>query len=422
MQFDSRQMNPLNALAAVALAALLASAACGDNLDPPGLTPPDAAPGAPDVDASGPDAAVADAMVEIDAGANCPVFAPIACSDSSPCASADEQCIAGACVAACADTPADLADGLGASGTVLANVCVPAPALRAVQVSNAGGCEQLTAYDVSVAVDDATDIAAFTVERFPIEPDQDIPAANTVGTAEVQLEAGVSLFPSGYLALAPIGTAATEVLFGYTLSSAGFPGEVIHLDAGGAPSSLASDGNFGAVWLDDEHYLISGLSTGPLSAGHGLYHVDVSGAAPVVKHIVTGLGDFSGSVAIDRGRGLVIVGGFFSDFVSRVFVIPVAEIDAAVAADTPLDASDTAAIPRFEIPSDFLLVGRQLVSFDFTANEYQAREVMVAGDGAVTLAAPVRFAGAPITGLSAVADGGVLLHHAGGSLLVDLGP
>lgn len=382
--------------------------ACGDNLRPrPGASPMDQ-----------PDASTVDAMTSVDAGVQCPSQETTACSDTSPCADADEDCVAGVCVATCGQDISGLAAALGDDITVLGNLCVT-PALDGVHLGETDGCEVITAYSLTSETDSNGDLG-FTLTRFTLEANMPMPAESPVGSVTVDIPDGVSAFAGSYLAIAPGPAGNDTALFGYTTSAAGFAGEVVALDTGdGTSDALSANGNFDVDWIDDSRYLINGQAADSAEDGQGLYVVDVSGAAPSATHVVTGLGDFSGSVAVDRERGLVFAGGVFSDgFVNRVFVIPLTEIEAAVSSGTPLDASGTTAIERFEIPSSFEIVADSFISFDFGTSEFHARSFTIGGDDSVTVGSPALFVQSPFNGVTAIGSDRALLHHSGGSLLI----
>ncbi|WP_428267298.1 hypothetical protein [Haliangium sp.] len=399
------------------LMALALGAGCGDNFDANPPTPPDArlAPLGPDA------AAVAvDAAPMADAAPGCQVFTPAVCSTDTPCTGADQACVAGACVATCGQDVSGFEAALGAGLAVLANVCV-SPALQAAHAGESDGCEALSVYDLGNEVNGDGDLV-FTLRRFSLVPGVAAPTPAAVGTHVVDLGAGITAFAGSYLVLPPGPGGGGAALFGYTESGAGFPGEVIRMDTSdGSSAALTADGNFDVDWIDDDRYLINGAAADDVAAGQGLYLVDLSGATPAVAHVVTGLGDFSGGVAVDHERGLVFAGGYFLASGDKVYALPLADIEAAAGA-TPIDADATAAVQRFAIPSSFTRVGDRLVSFDFASMEHQVRALSVAGDGTISVDDPVRLAAQPFSGVTPVGADRALLHHGAGSLLVAFVP
>lgn len=402
--------------------AILFVSGCGDNhgAEPDAGGDPIPAPdaGLDDVDAAPPD--------DVDAGVTCPVFEPTACSDEQPCAGAGEGCVAGICVASCGQDIDSFTGALGAGVKVVANVCV-APGVRGVHVGESAGCERITVYDLANDTNDDGDLE-LTLSSFVIDPAVVAPTVGEIGSTLIDVTQGSTAFPGAYLAInpGPAGTGNTAALVGYSESGAGFPGEVVRIAIpGGDSDRVVANGNYSVAWIDESRYLINGLSAGDIDGGQGLYHVDVSGASPVVTHVVTGLGDFSGSVGVDATNDIVFAGGFFQDDGDLVFAIPLADIEAAVASGTPLDAAATADIQRFAIPSTFELLGDRFASMSFASGALEQRRFSVAVNGTATEVSvddAELLASPPFSAVSVVGSDRALLHHEGGSLLVTLEP
>ncbi len=394
-------------LTALAWVTTWGASACGDDEVTP---PPVDAPMATDA--------------AVDAGVVCPSYEPVSCAADTPCTAVGQDCVADVCVATCGQDVSGLADALGEQVKVIANICATPNLLSVdVNISDSDSCETVTVYNLSTETD-ADSNRIFSLDRYTLDPSVVMPEVQPVGSATVNITGGVQSFAGGYLAIAPATTNDGTALFGYTTADDGFPGEVIAMNtADGTYGSMSANGNFDAVWIDDERYLLNGTSAGAVDEGLGVYHVDVSGNEPVIQRVVSGFGDFSGAVAIDHGRGLVFVGGFYSSDGDRVYVIPLADIDAALADGAPIDAAATAGIQSLTTPSSFSLLGDRFINFAFGAGEYRAQPFTVGSDDQVSLgAAELMASQAAFSGVTPIGIDRALIHHDNGVLLVSIDP
>jgi hypothetical protein len=244
-----------------------------------------------------------------------------------------------------------------------------------------------------------------------------------VGSVDVDHATDSMLYLGGYLDLSPSLDAA---LFGYSLSDAGFPGEVFSLvTADGASVRLAARGNFDATWLLADTFLVNGLGLDTVESGQGLYAGVIGTSGVTATQVGVGLGDFSGSVGV--GETFVVAGGFYADG-ARVYVAPRAAIEGAVSGARGAYDFETEGVQlcvRCSIPSAFDLVGDRIVVQTYDASflldgvvaypiESYDETTGLALGAVETLASGATFDGALAAG-----GGRLYLTFAGGLLLVE---
>lgn len=311
----------------------------GPRVDAGPMTEPDAGPGPTDAgpppDAGGGDAGLDCASSGCDTG---------------------QTCLRGVCVAHCGADPSGWDAALAARLTPVASFCRSADV-----IDSAASADLTTVFEMVVTPGGASSMLALS--SWDVDPAM-APAPTSIGSLIVTH--ADPLFPGGYIAASPSRDA---VLIGYTVSDAGFTGEVFRvMTSDGGELAIAADGNFDAAWVDDTVFLVNGTGLGAASEGQGLYAGTV-GTAITGAQVATGLGDASGSVAV--GPDYVLAGGFFfGDGSNRVYAIARSEVEDVIAgsrAVIDLATEGAEVCPSCALQSAFVLAGGALVVKRFDA-------------------------------------------------------
>lgn len=337
----------------------------------------------------------------------CTAPAARACGEGlAPCDDGD-VCLRNACVQDCGGDVAALDGAFASTLRVLGGACTP-PGIQGV----GQGCDG-----------DALDVTVYTVRILDgdFEVSQTVHAFRAPSTSVLTRVPGPAgddpAYVSRYVEVSPTGE---RLAFGYTRPD--FSGEVLVLDlATKAVTRITAYGNYDAAWLDADTVLVNGLSANAEGYDQGLYAVDLSGAEPTARKVVGDLGDASGAVSVYGGGQVVIAGAYGEDLGddgNAVFAFDGAAIADLVKDGVALSAVSTATIPRVAVPSDFDLVGRSLVSFDYTDNAFHARTATDLSGTAFTVYEPTTFATLPVADVTPLPDGSALLTIPGGVLWV----
>lgn len=379
----------MNRTTILCLTCLVALGGCDGDPAPTdaGTTPTDAGPG--DVDGGDPDAGP-----ETCGGALC---------------GAGEACVRGVCLATCDEDLSGWDAALAAELTPVHVFCRSADVFGAV-VDGA----TTTVLDVTAAPS-ATG-TELTLASWTADP-ASAPAPSTIATASVEHDAETYLFPSGY-ALEGAG----GFLFGYTLSDMDFTGAALFATSAGDVTPFDASGNFDAAPVGDG-FLVNGLGLeGALATGQGLYHLAPSG--PNAAQVVTGIGAFSGGVALTPEYALV--GGLDDAYVGHVYVVARGALDAAFAGGPavtdPLEVRSATGAP---IGSAFALVNGRIVlprydeSFAQVALEAHPIQSWSEIEGLTVGAATDVTSGPTFTSAMPAAGDRILLRFGAGLLLVE---
>ncbi|MCZ7686936.1 MAG: hypothetical protein M5U28_52620 [Sandaracinaceae bacterium] len=244
-----------------------------------------------------------------------------------------EACVRGVCLATCGLDGAALEAALSAGLTPVASFCRAAAAFGVYASGDA-----VTVYDLTASTEGLT--TTLVLSRWPLDPSGAAPAPIEVATAtHAVAEASELVFAGSYLEVDPTGARA---LFGFTTSATGSPGEVVAVTlADGAVTRLAAPGNFDAAWLDGTRFLVNGQGLDDRADGQGLYVGDLSGT-PSALHVLTNMGDYSGSVVATSAY--VLAGAVVDGTESRVRSFSRARLDTAIADEVAIDAGSDAAV------------------------------------------------------------------------------
>ncbi|MBX3268625.1 MAG: hypothetical protein KF729_00095 [Sandaracinaceae bacterium] len=239
--------------------------------------------------------------------------------ECEPACGAGEICLRSVCVATCG------ADASGWDGALAADLAPVRVFCRSASSfgTQIDGTTTIVRDLVATASATGTDLVVSEWEAALSAT----PTATVLAMASVVHDAETFLFPGGYVA-----GARGDVVFGYTLSDAGFSGEILHVGAGGALTRLAAPGNFDAARAAAGRFLLNGLGLEGAGDGQALYVLEPSG--PRAARVVTGVGSFSGGVALESEY--VLVGGLDDSFVGHVYAIGRAALDAAAAGGAPI--------------------------------------------------------------------------------------
>ncbi len=319
----------------------------------------------------------------------------------------DEACVRGVCIATCGGDVSGFDAALGEGLTPVANFCRPASGFT---VRDGGAIE---VWDLTSQTEGTS--TTLTLSRWALDPSTPTPQPTVVGTVTHDtMDASVSTFPGGFVALDPSGDRA---LFGYTSTADGYPGTVVVVSDTGATTEIAAPSNFDAAWLDADRFIVSGTGLGDASEGAGLYVGDATMDPPAASHAVTGLAIYSGSVVV--GSSYVVAGSSDDAYAPHDYAITTDAIDAAISGGTALDAANDAvalvdpdgATP----PSTFSDVGARIVT-----TPYGGPLTSYAVDAASGALSDPRViaTGDTFTDAAAAGEGRILLAHGGGFLLV----
>jgi hypothetical protein len=136
-------------------------------------------------------------------------------------------------------------------------------------------------------------------------------------------------YPGTYLARSAGGKLAA----GYTEDQT-FDGAIYLGAKGGTPIMIEkAQGNYDAVFLDEETLLVNGAGLGAAQEGQGVY-LWRAGSAP--RRLIKELGGMSGQLAL--GPGVLHAGGYFTDG-NKLYAFTLAEVKAAIAAGKTLSAT-----------------------------------------------------------------------------------
>ena len=365
------------------------------------------------MDAGGGDASLEDSGTGGDAAID--AGSPDAGNDPCDACTGDEVCVRGVCLDPCGVDASGWSDAIGAGLTPVATFCRDADRFG----TRASMGDQVFELVVSATATGSR----LSVGRWTAVPGAPISGPSVVGGLDVDHATDSMLYLGGYLDLSPSLDAA---LFGYTLSDAGFPGEVFSIvTADGTSARLAARGNFDATWMSDDTFLVNGFGLDTVEAGQGLYAGVIGASGVTAMQVGVGLGDYSGSVGV--GEGFVVAGGFYADG-ARVYAAPRAAIEDVVSgarAVFDFEAEGVQLCVSCSIASAFDLVGDRIVvqSYDdsflldgvlaYPIESYDATTGLALG-AVQTLASGATFDGA-------LAAGGdrLYLTFAGGLLLVE---
>ncbi|MFZ5786194.1 MAG: hypothetical protein ACOY3Y_07100, partial [Acidobacteriota bacterium] len=155
----------------------------------------------------------------------------------------------------------------------------------------------------------------------------------------VQLEAASAVFgfplpaTKHYLGTYLARSAGGKLAAGYTEDQT-FDGAIYFGAKGGSPVKIEkAQGNYDAIFLDDETLLVNGAGLGAAQEGQGVY-LWRAGSAP--RRLVKDLGGMSGQLAL--GPGVLHAGGYFTDG-NKLYAFTLAEVKAAIAAGKTLSAT-----------------------------------------------------------------------------------
>lgn len=336
-------------------------------------------------------------------------------------AGSGEDCLRGVCVDACdADTSA-WDESLHEDLRIIATFCRPADAFG----TQIDGSESFV---VDLTVTEVSDGSELSLHRWMATPGEP-PSPSTLNTVLVTHDG--FLAPGQYVTTSPNGR---SIAFGYTLVDADISGGIFRLLTmdGTAEGEIAADGNYDAAWLDESVLLINGLGLGA-HIGQALYAVVFDGAEPRTLRVGTGIGEFSGGVAVTADY--VLAGGYFSDGSNRVFTVPRAAVEAVIAGSSDeilfTDADEVVA-DAVEVDgasaSSFDLIGDRFITKRYSDPEYEytglamQRTEWSSGGGGLSLGAPEELTTGPaFLDAYPAADGGLFLRFAEGLLLVAWG-
>ncbi len=132
-----------------------------------------------------------------------------------------------------------------------------------------------------------------------------------------------------YLARSPGGKLAA----GYTEDQT-FDGALFLGAKGATPLKLEkAQGNYDALFLDEDTLLVNGAGLGAAQEGQGVY-LHKAGSAP--RRLVKDLGAMSGQLAL--GASVLFVGGYYSDG-NKLYGLSLAEVKSAIASGKTLSAT-----------------------------------------------------------------------------------
>ncbi|MEQ9078202.1 MAG: hypothetical protein RLP09_30325 [Sandaracinaceae bacterium] len=365
--------------------------------------------GGPDLTDAGPTDAgdPADTGVEGDGGVDGGMD-----EDSGVGCGADEAEVRGVCVATCGADTSGWDAALDESLTVVATFCSDAARFGA----HAGDPAQVfTLRSESVAGGTRFDLATFAAMG------ASEPTESPIGSVMATHAGDVMAFLGGYLAVSPD---ASRALFGYTVSDSAFSGQVFSVvTMDGAHTDFAADGNFDAAWMSDDTLLVNGMGFDGAGSGQGLYAARF-GSETTTARVGTGLGNFSGGVAV--GPDYVLAGGFFDDG-GRVYVVATSAIEAALTTGAPIDfeavgvrVGEAEMLPSsFDLVNDMIVVQVLTPSFDLDGLRAYPVDAFDATSG-ITLGAPLDLTSGNLFDVAHEAGSGrMLLEFAGGLLLVE---
>lgn len=308
-------------------------------------------------------------------------------------------CVRSVCIADCGGDLAGFDAALGEGLVPVAHFCRSASAY-ATLVS----AEGVSVYDLTASTEGT--VTTFSLSRWALDPASAVEPL-VVGTMDFDAEGSGDLaFPGGYLEIDPDGAHA---LFGYTTSATGSPGQVFRMSlSDGTGWKELAPGNFDAVWVDADHYLVNGFGLGALAEGQGLYAADLTVADRAV-HIGSDLGTYSGSVSV--GPDFILAAGVGDDFLPQPRFIARDAYDTALADGAPIDLGAGSAVldpSGAPIPSTFSRVHGRLVTMPF-GGPITSYATAVA-EGELTLSDPRVLAnGMTFTDVLAAGEGQLLL-------------
>jgi hypothetical protein len=217
-------------------------------------------------------------------------------------------------------------------------------------------------------------------------PASGVISEQTVEAGGTKLGATISVFgfalPAGkfylgtYLARSPSGASFAA---GYTEDQT-FDGAIYLGTKGGAPTKIEkAQGNYDALFLDDQTLLVNGSGLDAAQEGQGVY-LWRAGSAP--RRLLKDLGTMSGQLAL--GPGVLHAGGFFSDG-NKLYGFSLAEIKAAIASGKTLSAGSDGDLIYAGGSLDATTLGDDLVIAKMNPTTYavegvQRIAVTVAGD------------------------------------------
>ncbi len=338
-----------------------------------------------------------------------------ACTDPNACAepcAEGQSCVRAVCVADCGADVEAFGSALGEGLVPVANFCRSAGAYG-VRLDGA----EVEVFDLRSETEGL--VTTFTLSAWTLDTETPTPSVRVVTSAQHTAAADQLVFAGGYVEVDPSGA---SVLFGYTTTDIGFPGEVFRASTQEGPATpVVAPSNFDVAWVDADRYVVNGAGLGESSEGQGLYSADAT-TAPV--HAASGFGDYSGSVVVTPT--FVLAGGADAALATHVYVVARARFDAALASGTPVVLSEDASASEVLDPagsslssSTFELHGERLIVTPFGGpiRSYQLGELDGAG---LALSDPRDLAlGGTFTGVLAAGDGRLLLVHADGLLLVE---
>lgn len=272
---------------------------------------------------------------------------------NDPCdaCTAGEVCVRDVCLDPCGADASGWSDAIGAGLTPVATFCRDADRFG----THASMGDQVLDLTVSATATGSR----LSVGRWTAVPGSPVAGPSAVGSVDVDHASDSMLFLGGYLDVSPSLDAA---LCGYTLSDAGFPGEVFSiLTADGTSARFAARGNFDATWLSADTFLVNGFGLDTVESGQGLYAGVIDTSGVTATQIGVGLGDYSGSVGV--GEGFVVAGGFYADG-ARVYAAPRTAIEGAISGARGAFDFETEGLQlcvSCSIPSAFDLVGDRIV-------------------------------------------------------------
>jgi len=133
-----------------------------------------------------------------------------------------------------------------------------------------------------------------------------------------------------YLARSPSGA---KLAAGYTEDTT-YDGALFIGAKGGTPEKVdQAQGNYDALFLDEDTLLVNGSGLGTAQEGQGVY-LFRKGSAP--RRLLKDLGAMSGQLAL--GKTLLFAGGYFADG-NKIYGFSLAEIKAAIASGATLSAT-----------------------------------------------------------------------------------
>ncbi len=362
-----------------------------------GTTPPDA-------DARA-DAGPTDAGFDAGFDAGPPLCGGIECGT-------DEMCVREVCLATCGADLSGWEAALSADLTPVFTFCRTADAFGTEIDATGTIVRDVTAMAM-------TDGTSLTLAEWRADVSAGQPTPTDISTSEVTHPAELLLFAGGYVV-----RGATGHLFGYTLNDMASTGAVLHIADDGAQAELDASGNFDAAVLLGDVFLVNSLQLGSTpDTGEGVYSMDAA-MSYATRLAVTDLDTYSGGVAV--APEYVLVGSLDDSFVSHLYVVPRAPVEAAVmAGGFPVPDPTEVLYDGAPLPSAFALINDQIVTtrYDdsFAIEALQAHPVgAYDATTGLTVEAPVDLTtGSTFTSAYAAAGDRMLLRFAGGLLLVE---